>query len=90
MPIPAQTPKVEVARVPPPPEPETRIEYVPFEKTVIEYEDVKEIEKVPRVRTIIEYEEVEKIKKVPREKKVTDYKAIEYITEYKPKITHEK
>lgn len=37
---------------------ESRIEYVPYEKTIIEYEQVERKERIPKERTIIEYEEV--------------------------------
>lgn len=38
---------------------EKRIEYIPYEKTVIEYEPITKIEYVPRERKVIEYYPVE-------------------------------
>jgi hypothetical protein len=34
---------------------ESRIEYVPFEKKIIEYRDESRVERVPRTRKVVEY-----------------------------------
>ena len=34
---------------------ESRIEYVPFEKKVVEYKDEARVERVPKKRTVTEY-----------------------------------
>eukprot|EP00825_Cyclidium_porcatum_P011923 TRINITY_DN16185_c0_g1_i2.p1 TRINITY_DN16185_c0_g1~~TRINITY_DN16185_c0_g1_i2.p1 ORF type:complete len:286 (-),score=66.57 TRINITY_DN16185_c0_g1_i2:397-1254(-) len=69
---------------------ESRIEYVPYEKTIVEYETVTRTEKIPRERKIIEYEEVSRIEYVPKEKKITDYYAVEHQTEYIPQVYQDK
>lgn len=38
---------------------EKRIEYIPYEKTIIEYEPITKIEYVPRERKVVEYYPVE-------------------------------
>lgn len=36
---------------------ESRIEYVPFEKKIVEYKDQSRVERVPKTRTVTEYRE---------------------------------
>ncbi len=40
---------------------ESRIEYVPFEKKVIEYKDEVRVERVPKTRKVVEYREEKRI-----------------------------
>ena len=35
----------------------SRINYIPYEKKVIEYHDQQRIERVPKVRRVVDYEE---------------------------------
>lgn len=69
---------------------ESRIEYVPYERTVVEYEQVERKERIPKERVVVEYEEVQRTEQIPREKKITDYYAVEYVTEYIPQVYQEK
>ena len=69
---------------------ESRIEYVPFEKKVIEYKDEARVERVPKTRKVTEYREEVRIEEVPREVTITDYYAIEYLRQYIPQYIPEK
>jgi hypothetical protein len=55
---------------------ESRIEYIPFEKKYIEYDQVERIERIPYEREIIEYEEVTRTERIPIERTITDYYAV--------------
>ncbi len=55
---------------------ESRIEYVPFEKKIIEYKDQAKVERVPKKVKKIEYKEERKIESIPKEVTVTDYYAV--------------
>ena len=55
---------------------ESRIEYVPFEKKVMDYRDEVVVDRVPVTRTVTEYREERHIDKVPREVVKTDYYAV--------------
>ena len=55
---------------------ESRIEYIPFEQTVTDYELREYVERVPRQRTITEFEERRYMETVPREVAKVDYYAI--------------
>lgn len=68
---------------------ESRIEYIPFEQTVTDYEERQYVERVPRQRTITEYEERRYFETVPREVARTDYYAIEYLKQYIPQVVPE-
>ncbi len=68
----------------------SRVEYVPYEKKIIEYENRQYIEKVPVKRKVIEYEERREIESVPREVIKQDYYAVERITQYFKEIVPEK
>jgi hypothetical protein len=61
---------------------ESRIEYIPFEKKYIEYEQVEKVYQVPVETEVIEYEEVVRNERVPFERTVTDYYAVETQVEY--------
>ena len=61
---------------------ESRIEYIPFEKKYVEYEQVEKIYSVPYEVEVIEYEEVVRSERIPIEKTVTDYYAVETQVEY--------
>lgn len=61
---------------------ESKIEYVPFERKVIDYEERQRVETVPKKRIITEYEERIKEELVPRVITKHDYYAVEYIKEY--------
>jgi len=69
---------------------ESRIEYVPFEKKVIEYKDEAKIERVPKKVKKVEYREERKIETIPKEVTVTDYYAVEYLRQYIPQYVPEK
>ncbi len=69
---------------------ESRIEYVPFEKKVIEYKDEVRVERVPKTRKVVEYREEKRIETVPREVTKTDYYAVEYLRQYIPQYVPEK
>lgn len=69
---------------------ESRIEYVPFEKKIIEYKDQAKVERVPKKIKKIEYREERTIETIPKEKIVTDYYAVEYLRQYIPQIIPEK
>ena len=45
---------------------ESRIEYVPFEKKIIEYRDEVRVERVPKTRKVTEYREEKRIETIPR------------------------
>ena len=64
---------------------ESRIEYIPFEKKYIEYDQVERIERIPLEREIVEYEEVTRTERIPVERTITDYYAVETQIEYIPK-----
>ena len=61
---------------------ESRIEYIPFEKKYVEYEQVEKVYQVPVETEVIEYEEVTRNERVPYEKTITDYYAVETQVEY--------
>ena len=69
---------------------ESRIEYVPFEKKIVEYKDEARVERVPKKRTVTEYREEKVVEEVPREVTVTDYYAVEYLRQYIPQYIPEK
>lgn len=68
---------------------ESRIEYIPFEKKYIEYDQVEYIQRVPFERQIVEYEEVRRTERVPIERTITDYYAVETQIQYIPKEIEE-
>ena len=61
---------------------ESRIEYIPFEKKYVEYEQVEKVYQVPVEYEEIEYEEVVRSERVPYERTITDYYAVETQVEY--------
>ena len=61
---------------------ESRIEYVPFEKKYVEYEQVEKVYQVPYETEVIEYEEVTRNERIPVERTITDYYAVETQVEY--------
>jgi len=61
---------------------ESRIEYIPFEKKYVEYEQVEKVYQVPVEYEEIEYEEVVRNERVPYERTITDYYAVETQVEY--------
>ena len=61
---------------------ESRIEYIPFEKKYIEYEQVEKVYQVPVEYEEVEYEEVVRNERVPYERTITDYYAVETQVEY--------
>lgn len=69
---------------------ESRLEYVPYQKSHIEYDQVERVEQIPVQRVITEYEEVRRAQRVPVERLVQDYYAVEYQTEYVPRVIEEK
>lgn len=68
---------------------ESRIEYVPYEKKYIEYDQIERVEQIPVQRVITEYEEVRRSERVPIERVIQDYYAVEYQTEYIPRVIEE-
>lgn len=69
---------------------ESRIEYVPFEKKIIEYKDQAKVERVPKKVKRVEYREERKVETIPKEVTVTDYYAVEYLRQYIPQYVPEK
>ena len=69
---------------------ESRIEYVPFEKKILEYKDQAKVERVPKKVKRVEYKEEKKVETIPREVTVTDYYAVEYLRQYIPQYVPEK
>jgi hypothetical protein len=69
---------------------ESRIEYVPFEKKIIEYKDQAKVERIPKKVKRVEYREERKVETIPREVTVTDYYAVEYLRQYIPQYVPEK
>ena len=69
---------------------ESRIEYVPFEKKIVEYKDQAKVERVPKKVKKVEYKEERKVETIPREVTVTDYYAVEYLRQYIPQYVPEK
>ena len=69
---------------------ESRIEYVPFEKKILEYKDQAKVERVPKKVKRVEYKEERKMETIPREVTVTDYYAVEYLRQYSPQYVPEK
>ena len=69
---------------------ESRIEYVPFEKKIVEYKDQAKVERVPKKVKKVEYREERKIESIPKEVTVTDYYAVEYLRQYIPQYVPEK
>ena len=69
---------------------ESRIEYVPFEKKILEYKDQAKVERVPKKVKRVEYREERKVETIPREVTVTDYYAVEYLRQYIPQYVPEK
>ena len=61
---------------------ESRIEYIPFEKKYVEYEQVEKVYQIPIETEVLEYEEVVHNERVPIEKTITDYYAVETQVEY--------
>jgi hypothetical protein len=69
---------------------ESRIEYVPFEKKIVEYREQSRVERVPRTRKVTQFREETRVEEVPREVTITDYYAIEYLRQYIPQYIPEK
>lgn len=69
---------------------ESRIEYVPFEKKIVEYKDQAKVERVAKKVKKVEYKEERKIETIPKEVTVTDYYAVEYLRQYIPQYVPEK
>ena len=65
---------------------QSNIEYVPFEKKVIDYVDEAHYSLVPRKRIMTDYKDEVRVDIVPREVSVTDYYAVEHIRRYIPEI----
>lgn len=61
---------------------ESRIEYIPFEKKYVEYEQVEKVYQVPVETEVVEYEEVVRNERIPIERTITDYYAVETQVEY--------
>jgi hypothetical protein len=68
---------------------ESRIEYIPFEQRVTDYEIREWTERIPHQRTITEYQERRYMETVPREVTKVDYYAIEYLKQYIPQVIPE-
>lgn len=69
---------------------ESRINYVPYEKKIIEYEDRQYVERVPVKKKVTRYEERKVIETIPREVIKTDYYAVEKRVEYHKEVIPEK
>jgi len=68
---------------------ESRIEYVPYEKREIIYEQIERVEQIPVQRVITEYEEIVRTERVPVQRVIQDYYAVEYQVEYIPNTIQE-
>ena len=68
---------------------ESRIEYIPFEQRITDYEIREWTERIPKQRTITEYQERRYTETVPREVTKVDYYAIEYLRQYIPQVIPE-
>jgi hypothetical protein len=72
--------------LPPPDHPqlpvESKLEYLPYEKVVLEMQRVERREQVPREVWVTEYDTVRRTGRRPVEKTVLDYYEVEHITEY--------
>jgi hypothetical protein len=68
---------------------QSRIEYIPFEQRVTDYEIREWVETIPKQRTITEYQERRYTETVPREVTKVDYYAIEYLKQYIPQVIPE-
>ena len=68
---------------------ESRIEYIPFEQRITDYEVREWVEQIPRQRTVTEYQERRYTETVPREVTKVDYYAIEYLRQYIPQVIPE-
>lgn len=55
---------------------QSRIEYQPYQRKVIEYENRNRVERVPKTRKVTEYEERRVVEEVPREVIKTEYMAV--------------
>lgn len=69
---------------------ESRMEYIPYQTSHIEYDQIERVEQIPVQRVITEYEQVMRAERVPVERLVQDYYAVEYQTEYVPRVIEEK
>ena len=79
-------PQVQVVPAPPAPRSTSRVEYVPVQQSVTEYETREWVETVPRQKTLTEYQERRWTESVPREVSRIDHYAIEYLREYVPEV----
>jgi hypothetical protein len=68
---------------------QSRIEYIPFEQRVTDYETREWTEVIPKQRTVTEYQERRYTETVPREVTKVDYYAIEYLKQYIPQVIPE-
>ena len=62
----------------------SRFEYIPYEKTYIEYKAIQKSEQIPIERKYIDYQSIQKFENIPIEKKQIDYFTIEHRTRYFP------
>lgn len=68
----------------------SRYEYVPYNRTVVDYQVQEYVEQVPVQRTVTEYQERRYMETIPREVVTVDYQAIEHIKQYVPQIIPER
>lgn len=64
----------------------SRVEYVPVQNSITEYETREWVETIPRQQTLTEYQERRWTETVPREVSRIDHYAIEYLREYVPEV----
>jgi hypothetical protein len=69
---------------------ESRVNYVPYEKKVVEYENRSFVERVPVKRKVMQYEERRVVETVPREVVMQDYYAVEKRVQYYKEIVPER
>jgi len=69
---------------------QSRMEYIPYQKTNIVYDQVERVEQVPVQRVVTDYVPVTRQEMVPVEKTVQDYYAVETQVQYVPRVVEEK
>lgn len=63
---------------------ENYVEWIPFERKIIEFKDGEKLVKRPNTKKITEFKERLVEEKIPVEKLKTDYYAVETIKKYVP------
>lgn len=69
---------------------QSRMEYIPYQRSDVMYDQVERVEQVPVQRVVTEFVPVTRQEMVPVERTVQDYYAVEYQTEYVPRVVTDK